>query len=217
MNIYKPPVTIELELFYGDLLFAVDKYPKVIDHLAALSDRLYEGIQVKHDPLYVELNNYHKAFIGKSVEELKLMDISKEDCFDVIAQEHSFKNWGELSKKTELKYDPTFEQAVNLLLEGNSGALKSILENKPELVNQRSVYGHQATLLHYAGNNGVEMWRQKVPLNLAEMISIIIDAGADKHATMPIYGGQFTTLELLTTSAHPYEAGIIKELKATLE
>jgi len=217
MNIYKPHVVIELELFYGDLLFAFDTYPKVVDHLAALAERLYEGIQIKHDPLYVELNNYHKGFIGKSVEELKSMNISLGDCYDVIAQEHSFKSWKELSNKTELEYDSSFEQSVNLLLAGNSQALKSILQDKPQLVKQRSVYGHQATLLHYAGNNGVEMWRQKVPLNLAKMIEIILDAGADKHATMPIYGGQFTTLELVTTSAHPYEVGIMNELKATLE
>jgi len=217
MKIYKPPVVIELEQFYGELLFPFNTYPKVIDHLAALSKRLYQGIQIKHDPLYVELNNYHKGFIGKSVDELKSMDISVDDCYDVIAQEHSFKNWEELSQHTELEYDFTFELAVNLLLEGNLQGLISILQENPELVNQRSSYGHNATLLHYVGSNGVEFWRQKVPLNLAELTKVILDAGADKNATMKVYNGHFTTIELLTTSAHPYEAGLVKELKLILE
>jgi len=217
MSIYKPSVVIELEEFYGDLLFATDKYPNLVNHLASLSHRLFEGIQVKHDPLYVELNNYHKGFIGQSVEELKSIDVTLDDCHDVISQEYGFGNWNTLSKRTGLLYNPIFEHAINQLLEGNSQTLKVLLQDNPELVQDRSPYGHGATLLHYAGSNGVEMWRQKVPMNLTALIEILLEAGADKNATMNVYGGHFTTLELLITSAHPYAAGIVDDLKRVLK
>lgn len=215
--VYKPHIVSELELFYGDLLFDFNAYTNVIDHLEALSARLFEGIQIQHEPLYIELNNYHKAYIGKTYEELKLYKITEADCHDVIAQEHGFENWEPLSRKIKLEYNPSFEHAINLLLAGKSKELKTLLQENPKLASERSPYGHQATLLHYAGSNGVEMWRQKVPLNLAELTNILLEAGADKNATMKVYGGNFTTLELLTTSAHPYQAGVVEELKIILE
>jgi len=61
------------------------------------------------------------------------------------------------------------------------------------------------------------MWRQKVPMNLTTLIEILLEAGADKNATMNVYGGHFTTLELLITSAHPYAAGIVDDLKRVLK
>lgn len=212
MNIYKPQIVIALEEFYGDLLFAFDKFPNLVDHLAALANRLYEGIEAKHEPLYKELNNYHKASIGKSVEELKMTEITLLDCHDAIAQEYGFDNWETLSIKSDLHYNPPFEQAVNYLLAGHKHKLETLLTNHPSLIHTRSSYGHQATLLHYAGSNGVEFWRQKVPLNLYDMTEMLLQFGADTHATMSVYGGHFTTLELLTTSAHPYEAGVADKL-----
>lgn len=208
MDIYKPQIVIELEQFYGDLLFAFEQYPKVVDHLAILSKRLYEGIQKHHEPLYKELNNYHRKSIGKSVEDLKSTKITIDDCHDAIAQEHGFENWKKLSTRSALYYNPIFENAVNQLLAGNTQELKTTLTNNPNLVHERSSYGHQATLLHYVGSNGVEFWRQKVPLNLEGITKLLLEFGADKKATMPIYGGHFTTFELLSTSAHPFKAGI---------
>jgi len=212
MDIYKPQIVIDIEQFYGDLLFAFDQYPKLVDHLKSLSHRLYEGIQNKHEPLYKELNNYHKNSIGKSIEELKASNITLNDCHDAIAQEHGFENWEALSKKTNLHYNSAFEQAVNHLLAGNRQELENSLTNDSTLIHERSSYGHQATLLHYAGSNGVEFWRQKVPFNLYAITEMLLQFGADKQATMSVYGGQFTTLELLTTSAHPYKAGVADEM-----
>ena len=80
----------------------------------------------------------------------------------------------------------------------------------------RSQYGHRASLLNYAGSNGVEFWRQQVPLNLAEIVIYLLEAGADKNATMKVYGGEFNTFELLTTSIHPLRARIMEEMKLIL-
>lgn len=215
-EIYTPRIVQELQLYYGELLIEYDQFPKVQDHLAQLAQRMHEGIQDKVQPLYSELNNYNPDFIGKSVEELMTMEISKEDCYETIAKEYGFSSWAELSQMDQLYYHLPFEQAVNALLNGDVSALTSSLTNNPDLIKMRSHYGHGATLLHYVGSNGVEFWRQKVPLNLADMTTLLLARGADPTETMSVYGGQFTTLELLTTSAHPYEAGVAKQVISAL-
>ena len=88
------------------------------------------------------------------------------------------------------------------MLSGDLDSLRRLISEDASLITQRSCYGHRATLLHYCGNNGVEFWRQQVPLNLKDIIHFLIENGADKNATMSVYGGEFDTLSLLTTSAH---------------
>jgi hypothetical protein len=108
------------------------------------------------------------------------------------------------------KYNTPFEKAVNCIIDGATTDLKYWLSAQPQLTHQTSQYGHQATLLHYTASNGVEIWRQSSPPNLGEITTVLLRNGAKKDATMKIYGGRFTALELFTTSAHPYEAGVGK-------
>ena len=75
----------------------------------------------------------------------------------------------------------------------------------------RSQYGHSATLLHYAGTNGVESYRQVVPLNLAEIVDFLIAAGADQHSKANIYGGS-TPRQLFESSKHSYESKVYKDV-----
>jgi hypothetical protein len=78
----------------------------------------------------------------------------------------------------------------------------------PSLVHRRSSFGHRSTLLHYVGSNGVETYRQKVALNLAEITRLLVEAGANVNATANMYGGGSTALGLLVTSDHPAKAGV---------
>jgi hypothetical protein len=71
-------------------------------------------------------------------------------------------------------------------------------------------------LLHYVAANGVEIRRQVVPSNAAEIARILLDHGAELRATMPVYGGQYDPLALMRTSAHPHDAGVARELEAVL-
>ena len=45
----------------------------------------------------------------------------------------------------------------------------TVLASDPSLIHRRSSFGHRSTLLHYVGSNGVETYRQRVPMNLAEI------------------------------------------------
>jgi len=59
----------------------------------------------------------------------------------------------------------------------------------------------------------VAFWRQQVPLNLVAITEFLLEAGADRRATMKVYGGAFDTYSLLVTSVHPLAAGILEEMK----
>ena len=89
--------------------------------------------------------------------------------------------------------------------------LKSLDQN-PELIHYQSKYGHGASMLHYVGANGVELWRQQLPENLPYLTSILLERGADKNALMKVYGKEMTPLELVQSSEHPFIAGIDQEL-----
>lgn len=215
-KVYKPKIVTQLEEFYGETLIAYNKGISVGDHLSLLSEKLWIGIQAKYDPVYAELNNYNKKFIGQSRDELKAAEITKEDCYETIANEYGFESWELLTSQTDLKYNLNFERAIEFILAGNIVSLKESISNEPNIVEERSQYGHKATLLNYCGSNGVEFWRQKVPLNLPEITQYLLDHGADLNAKMLVYGGEYDTLSLLKTSAHPYEAGIINEMQKIL-
>lgn len=215
MEVYKPGTVTELEAFYGDLLTKIDGYSSIKDHLSDLAVRMWEGVLTKNEAVFKEISNYHWAHLGKSVENLIAAKLTLDDCKKAIANEYGFRRWTEVQHINN-RYNVVFENTVNAMLEGDSETVKKNISEKEGLVNIKSLYGHKATLLHYATSNGVELWRQKVPMNLPEIVDYLIQQGANKKAKMKVYGGEYTAAELLPSSAHPYDAGIMNELKKAL-
>ena len=215
MKAYIPNLISELKEFYKDYLHDLASYSNIPTHLDALAQRMHIGIKENQPSILSEISNYHKDYLGK-IELIDPQHFSLNDCRQTIAHEYGFTNWKTLSNKSDLQYNYKFEKAINHLLEGNLTALKNLITNNPDLLTARSKYGHQATLLNYAGSNGVEFWRQQVPLNLPELVLYLLEAGADKTATMKVYGGEFNTYELLSTSIHPLKAGLMDEMKSIL-
>jgi len=78
------------------------------------------------------------------------------------------------------------------------------------------VYGHRVTLLHYTAANGIEIRRQVVPTNAAEITATLLDAGADPAARLNAYGGTPDTLAMLRSSAHPRAAGVAADIERVL-
>ena len=206
-----------MEEFYGELLRAIDRFPTVQEHLRALSERMWSGLQQGLPAILAEISNYHPDHLGKSTKEILALNLQPGDCRRTIAAEYGFAGWEELEVLPAIRYDTEFETAVNNLLDGNLGDLKQQIYDQPDLISRRSAYGHQATLLHYTGSNGVEFWRQRVPANLLAATRFLIESGADRSATMKVYGGAHTAHALAATSAHPFAAGIGTELAAILD
>lgn len=217
MQIYKHQIVQELEDFYGDLLLNFASFPSIYHHLHAITQRLWEGVQSQHEAVFSEINNYHPKYLGVAFQGLIEANLTLSDCQETIAHEYGFKNWQEIENLKTTPYHLNFEYAVDYLLAGELELLTALMEAHPELIYQNSQYGHHATLLHYTASNGVELWRQKVPINLVAITQLLLAKGADSRAKMQVYGGAFDTLSLLVSSAHPAQAGVVKDMKALLE
>jgi hypothetical protein len=129
-----------------------------------------------------------------------------------VARDHGFASWSSVGGEC----DPDFERAVEAVVFGRIEALDRLLADVPDLIRRRSAYGHGAMLLHYTAANGVEIRRQVVPANAAEIAARLLDAGADATARFHAYGGTPDTLAMLKSSAHPRAAGVTAELERVL-
>jgi hypothetical protein len=216
MELYIPKAVEEIREFYGELLENQASFTTISAHLEALAIRMCEGVRTGTESVFREISNFHQDHLGRSLEVIAGLGLNEEDCRQAIANEYGFGKWSEV-KQLLTPYDMNFEQTVNALLTGNPGQVKECIGRKPALLNQCSKYGHKATLLHYAVSNGVEFWRQQVPLNLPEMVSYLLEKGADRGAKMKVYGGEYTAAELLLSSLHPGNAGIFEELRMLLD
>ncbi|MBT8235382.1 MAG: hypothetical protein KJO04_04245 [Bacteroidia bacterium] len=181
-----------------------------------LAQRMYQGILSQEEAVLYEINNYHKDYLGMPIKSLRDLQLGKEVAYMTIAHEFGFSSW-ESVEKLDAKYDPAFEKALGFLLAGSVKKLKGLLHEYPHLLSESSIYGHEATLLHYTASNGVELWRQQVPNNIVDIAGLLLLAGASKHAFMNVYGGEFTAYALAESSAHPYDAGLAPELFAVLK
>jgi ankyrin repeat protein len=99
-----------------------------------------------------------------------------------------------------------FSQAVEAIATGDEHRLRALLQTHPGLIHERAPFAHQATLLHYVAANGVEV--QRSPGNAPAIARILLEAGAEADAVVPIYGTADTTLCMTVTSVHPYLAGV---------
>lgn len=207
MKIYQAPIVNELISFYGELL-----RPKPSDsiyvYLSKLASKMYDEIKQKENCLYAQLNNYHPNYLGTPVLVLKDIEFELEDCQHSIANEYGFSSWSEVQALEHIYFNIEFELCVEAVINGALKFLKNALDDRPDLIRTKSQFGHNATLLHYTASNGIEFWRQQVPMNLEDIIKILLNAGADKSALMDVYGGRFTAFELYTSSAHPKDSGM---------
>ncbi len=130
----------------------------------------------------------------------------------IVARDHGFTNWS----SADGECDPTFELAVDAVVHGRINDLSMLLADHPDLPVRRSAYGHRATLLHYTAANGVEIRRQVVPANAAQVVGALLDAGADRSAKLHAYGGDYDVLAMFKTSAHPRDAGVAPDIEHAL-
>ena len=208
VTIYIPTVVKDLAVYNGNLLTHRSQFPTIKDHLMALSERMWEGVQNGIQCVKTEFNNYHPDYLGLPFDADTWNKLSMKDCQQALASEYGYNDWEEVEMNGSVEYDENVHQAIDCLLNGDVKGLELIIADDPDVINRPTQYGHQARLIHYCGSNGVEMWRQRVPMNLPEMVQVIIQAGADINSTMKVYGGSYLVYELAATSAHPAEAGI---------
>ena len=215
MEVFIPEIVGSIRKFYGAVLTDRGEYLHIGAHLTAISQRMWEGVQQGNETVFKEIANYHRDHLGRSASVLAGLDWTEVDCQQAIADEYGFGRWSEVSMQ-RTRYNGVFEEAVDALVEGDLPKIRSLINKRPLLPQEKSQYGHGATLLHYAVSNGVEIWRQQVPLNLPETVSFLLEKGADPGARMNVYGGSYTAAELLLSSLPPRNAGVFGELRTLL-
>jgi len=212
-KIYRPKIVQEIRDYYGEAIYH-STFDTIQEHMNVLAEMLYKGIKADSEYLYVEISNYHPLFLGDPITQIKDANLDLIDCQWTIACEYGFKSWEDVLDLRKTEYNRPFEQAVDLLLDGNFQELQELIKTYPSIINASSQYSHKATLLHYTACNGVELWRQQVPMNLPEMTAYLIHKGASKWKLMNAYGSQYDTITLLKSSIHPKNAGVSLEMES---
>lgn len=185
-------------------------------YLDEIAHRMLDGVRENKQCVFSVINNYNKQFIGIPIDKLSQMTWSHQMMLETLAQERGFSSWSDID--TQLSHDVRFETAIEYIICGEVTLLDDHLTAHPHLVLEQSPYAHRAYLLHYCANNGVEFHRQQVPHNLSEVIKTLLNHGADTQSLMSVYGGKFTSADLMITSCHPRDAGLdLKEIMDILK
>lgn len=200
----------KLYLFYKEIILD-HSIKSVHDQLFKFTQKLLVAYQNYDSVALLEISNYHPKYLGiQSLEEID-QRLTIEDIQYTIARAYHFKDWDEVTH-CEAKLNSVFEEAVDDLIFGRRKVLETKIAGDPSLLQMRSQYGHHAGLIHYIGSNGVEIWRQRIPDNIVEMAKMLLDAGADPYMFSDLYGGTKGVFGLVETSAHPFDAGISRQL-----
>ena len=133
--------------------------------------------------------------------------------------------------------DPAFAKAIKAVLTADVDALRAALREDPNHVGSRARAAHGSSLLHYVACNGIEdalqLSSESIYRRIQERASserpvlreraietakILVDAGSEVDATCGTYGGgpAQTPLNLLVSSGHPHEAGVMADLVRVL-
>jgi hypothetical protein len=206
----------EVERLHRDLFTDSFRKLPVRDQLDRQAHRISEAHKAGDRGVVPQITCWHPKLVCHSADEIMNGDFTLDDARQTIAREYGFANWSDVEERGASPPDPAFELAVDTLLSGDVEKLRGLLASDPTLIHRRSNFGHGSTLLHYVGSNGVETYRQRVPMNLAETTQLLVDAGADVNATANMYGGGSTALGLLVTSDHPAKAGVTSDVRKIL-
>lgn len=206
----------EVERLHRDLLTDSLRQLPIREQLDRQAHRIVEGHKAGDRAVVTHITCWHPTLVCRSADEIMSSNFTLEDARQTIAREYGFADWSDVEARGASPPDQDFEIAVDTLLHGDVEKLRGLLADDSSLIHRRSSFGHRSTLLHYVGSNGVETYRQRVPMNLAELTRLLVESGADVNATANMYGGGSTTLGLLVTSAHPAKAGVMDEVRKVL-
>ena len=187
-------------------------YQASLDQYQAQAEELFEGLKSGSNEAAWRFKWEHPRFKGKLVSDVRAATLDLADAQTVIARVYGFEDWPDLEEFTHAVVNDErvaqFEAAVEAVISGDVAKLRSMLEERPELVHARSTRRHHATLLHYIAANGVEGHRQKTPANAVEVAKLLLDAGAEADALADMYEAKCTTMSMLVSSSPPAQAGL---------
>ncbi|MDH5610816.1 MAG: hypothetical protein OEY56_15170 [Cyclobacteriaceae bacterium] len=213
-KIYASHEVKTVRAFYQDLIRDFPPKGKIIDWLTDMTEHFWRAYQMADPHITVQVSNFHPPLIGASKESIFAAALSRSDFEAIILAEYGYISWQEIKEKKS--FDEVFERAVDCVVRGRVFELGQLLDQNPGLIDQKSQFGHEASLIHYVAANGVELWRQLVPANAAEILKLLLVKGANPGPNNRLMGGT-SLLSLIETSEHLMMAGISDELLEILE
>lgn len=158
MSVYISSAVSQIRALY-DFLWDPDYLAlSIANQLSAQADRLAAAHQQRDERVLFQIRSWLPDAAHKSTEELMNADFSKDTARLTIAREHGFNDWEAVEALQDQHHDARYEHAVEATINGQIDSLAGLLSETPELSGQVSAYGHQCTLLHYLGSNGIESW-----------------------------------------------------------
>ncbi len=173
-----------------------------------------------------QLREFHPRFSRTADADIFAATLKLSDAQLTIARESGFPNWARLKQHIEkptlrdrlnLRHherieDPIFRTAVDLLDQGDTIGLRTLLETNPKLVHQRipfegGNYFRSPTLLEFIAENPVR--HGTLPSNIVEVTRVILNAGPNTAA-------RNETLMLVATGSVPRECKVQLPLIALL-
>ncbi len=188
----------------------------ICEQISLQAKTLLEGHQQSDKRIAMHVGSWWPKAVGRPIEELLRTPFTRDDAELTISREYGFSGFDDVKKLGYQTINAKFDKALDVMLAGNFSALEQLLVDNADLATACSYYGHQSTLLHYIGANGVESHRQVTPLNAPKIASLLISFGADINAKANMYGGGQTAFALASTSAHPHNAGVSEALNLVL-
>lgn len=216
MSVYVAPEVADVLALHPYLHDTDFRRLPIRQQLGKQADILLQAHQSGDRRVAIHILSWWPEARNRRLDDIMAAGFSRSDARQTMAREYGFADWDTVNALDDLTPDLSFEIALDEMLAGDAGALRIRLEREPHLASARSHYGHQATLLHYIGANGVESHRQVTPLNAAQLARLLISFGASIEAEANMYGGGQNPLALASSSAHPHAAGISDELNRIL-
>ncbi len=214
-GVYICPAVSSVRKLYEPLLGPARSTRPIREQFADEADVLHNAHVEGDATVEFQISSWHPDWIGQKGSDILAGDFTAGDARLTIAREYGYSDWNAVEALGAEAPDGTFEALVDAALAGEVDVVESELAARPALANQRSTFAHRAGLAHYLAANGVETWRQVVPLNADAVLKALVDNGADMNAAAPIYGGS-RPLGLLLTSAHPKDAGLDARMAAVM-
>jgi hypothetical protein len=189
-----------------------------LDHLKYQAKDLLRDHAARIPAVAQQLREFHPHWSQATDAQIFDAKLKLSDAQLTIAREAGFPSWARLKRhiekptladKLDLPHherieDRSFRRAVQLLDAGDAVELRDHLHQHPELTRQRVLfeggnYFRNPTLLEFIAENPVR--HGKLPPNIVEVTTIVLDAGVEKTALNE-------TLMLVATGSVPRECGL---------
>lgn len=189
-----------------------------LQHLKYQAKDLLKGHAARDAAVAQRIREFHPQRAKASDAEIFAARLTLGDAQLAIAREYGFASWTRLKRRIEKPKladqvnrphheridDPIFRGAVDLIDEGDVASLRVHLKRYPTLPRQRlefegGNYFRNPTLLEFVAENPVR--HGKLPKNIGEVATAILDAGVDQSAIDE-------TLMLVATGCVPRKYGV---------